>query len=94
MIKIIIAIIILIGSVSLLIFSTNSMLKKSKEDWDTLKELEEKAEEISNMEELIIFHKEFMKRANKIHNKYIIQRLSRIDGYCRGLYKSFKTNKL
>lgn len=94
MINIIIAIIVLTGIIFLLIWSTKSMLKQSMKDWETLRDLEERVEKISNMEELITFHKEFLEKGNRIYNKYITPRLSKIDGYCRGLHKAFKNNKL
>lgn len=42
-------------------------------------------------EEIEAFHKEFIEKASKIHNKVINPRLQRIDGYLRGLYKQYKT---
>lgn len=68
-------------------------LEQSNKDWETLHDLEKRVNEITTIEELNVFHKEFREKSKNIHNEYISSRLTFIDGYCRGLYKVFKINK-
>lgn len=63
-------------------------LKQSKNDWDTLRDLKQKASNVSTKEEIEELYKEFAIKASKIHNEYITPELNRIDGYLRGLYKN------
>ena len=62
--------------------------KQSKKDWETLEELEKKANSLTTLEEIEEFYKEFVEKANKIHNEYIQPRLAKIDGYLKGMYKA------
>jgi len=68
-----------------------SMAKQSRKDWETLRELEQKADNVKTKEEVELLHREFVEKANKIYNQYIRVRLSRLDGYLRGLYKSLNS---
>lgn len=74
----------------LLIWLIWETLKKSKKDWETLEYLEEKSGSLNTEEEIIDFHKELIEKSKGIHNKLVIQRMWRIDGYVRGLYKQFE----
>ena len=70
------------------------LIKKRQQvikDWNTLKELKNKANKVSSKEEIEEFHKEFVEKARKISNDQIKPKLMQIDGYLRGLYKQFKT---
>lgn len=80
-----------IGLFSLFVWAFRSVSKQVKEDWETLEYLEEKCKTVNTKEEIEAFHKEFIEKASKIHNKVINPRLQRIDGYLRGLYKQYKT---
>ena len=64
--------------------------KRAIKDWDTLHDLEKRANNLKTKEEIQEFHKEFIDKANKIYNSHIHLRLNRIDGYIRGLYKQFE----
>lgn len=75
-----------------MIWAGSSMARQSKNDWETLRELEQKAAKVETKEEVELLHREFVEKANKIYNRYIHVRLSKLDGYLRGLYKSFNTN--
>ena len=73
-----------------LIYYTSESMKQSKKDWETLYDLQKRAYNISTKEELEIFHKEFVEKANKIHNELIRPQLMHIAGFLKGLYKQFK----
>lgn len=62
-------------------------MKQSEKDWNTLRELQEKAYKISTKTELVEFHKEFVEKAYKINNNLIYPELH---GYIVGLYKTLK----
>lgn len=62
--------------------------KQSKKDWETLGELEKKANSLTSLEEIEEFYKEFVEKANKIHNEYVQPRLAKIDDYLKGMYKA------
>lgn len=82
--------IIPIGLFSLFIWAFRNIDKQVKKDWETLEYLEEKCKTVSTKEEIASFHKEFVEKASKIHNRVIYPRLQRIDGYLRGLYKQYE----
>lgn len=67
-----------------------SARKQVLKDWDTLKELKKKANEVKTKEEIEEFHKEFVEKASKIHNRLITPELYKINGYLIGLYKQFE----
>ncbi len=90
-IRIILFILFVLIFLSLLVWATLNSRKQVSKDWDTLKELKQKASSISTKEEIEIFHKEFVEKANKINNQYIHLELQRINGYLQGLYKQYKT---
>lgn len=90
--KIIIVITVIAVVLWLVIYSTRSMMKQSKKDWQTVYDLENKSKTISTKEEVIIFHKEFVEKATKINNEYCQVKLAQIDGYLRGLYKVLNTH--
>jgi len=71
------------------IWSVSSLAKQSKKDWETLEYLKKRANEVTGKEELEEFHKEFLDKASKIHNKFINPKLMEIDGYVRGMYKQY-----
>lgn len=90
-IRIILPILFVLIFLSLLVWATLNSRKQVIKDWDTLKELKHKASSVSTKEEIEIFHKEFVEKANKINNQYIHLELQRINGYLQGLYKQYKT---
>lgn len=83
---------ILLASVfiCLLVWVTISGTKQVKKDWDTLEELKKKANKVKTKEEIEEFHKEFVEKASKIHNRFITPELHEINGYLIGLYKQFE----
>lgn len=90
-IEVLAGIAIVLMFILLLISAILILMKNSKRDWNTLEELKKKANQVSTKEEIEEFHKEFIKKANKIYNNQITPELMKIDGYLRGLYKQFKT---
>lgn len=90
-------VIILVAALFTLIafFLFKEASKQVVKDWDTLKDLEERANKLNTLEEVVEFHMEFTEKANKIHNKFITPRLACIDNYLRGMYKALggKTNE-
>lgn len=65
-----------------LFFCIRSMLNRSKKDWKTLEDLEEKAKKVITAEEAETLHKELLEKAKNIHNQFI--------GYLRGIHKITK----
>jgi hypothetical protein len=84
------AILIIVGVLSFLFWVIYSGMQQSKKDWETLKYLKKKANEVSTKEEIEEFYTEFRQKSSKIYNKYICYELFAIDGYLRGLYKQYK----
>jgi len=74
----------------LLVWAISTSSKQAKKDWETLEDLEKKANKITSLDELVKFHLEFREKASKISNQYINPRLAKIDGYCRGMYQILK----
>lgn len=76
-------------------FLAKAARKKAIKDWNTLYDLEKRANEVTTLQEVIDLHKEFVEKANKIHNEFITPRLACIDNYLRGMYKALggKTNE-
>jgi len=74
----------------LLIWSTFVLSKQSKKDWETLRDLEKRANELKTKEEIEEFRKEFKEKAAKINNQFITPRLYQIQGYLNGLYKIYE----
>lgn len=74
----------------LFIWSMLDLSKKSKKDWETLRDLEKRASELKTKEEIEEFHKEFKEKAVKISNEFITPRLYQIQGYLKGLYKIYE----
>ena len=74
----------------LFIKSMLDLNEKSKKDWDTLYDLEKRANELKTKEEIVEFHKEFREKAVKINNEFISPRLYQIQGYLNGLYKIYE----
>lgn len=85
------AIIALFVAFGLFVWILISARKNFIKDWNILKELEKKANEVSTKEEIEEFHKEFTDKASKINDDHIKPHLMRIDGYLKGLYKQYKT---
>ena len=82
--------IVILFILGLLIWATDSMLKQSSKDWQTLEHFEKRAKEVKTKEEIETFHHEFSEKAIKINNPLINPRLAKIDGYLRGLYQQYK----
>lgn len=69
-------------------FLAKAARKQVIKDWNTLYDLEKRANEVTTLEEVTHLHKEFLEKASKIHNEFITPRLTRLDGYLRGMYKA------
>ena len=76
----------------LFVWATFSLRKHVSKVCETLDYLKKTATEVSTNEEIEDFHKEFVGKASKIHNKFIYPELQKIDGYLRGLYKQFQSH--
>lgn len=76
-----------LGFVTLFLWATFSLRRQILKDWATLEYLKKRTNQVSTKEEIEKFHKEFVEKANKIHNSCINPELQKIDGYLRGLYK-------
>ena len=77
----------------LFIWSATELRKQVKKDWETLDYLKNKSFTVSTKQEIEEFHKEFIEKASKIHNRHILIELHQIDGYLRGMYKQYKTKQ-
>ncbi len=91
--RIIIAVIFFIIVVGGFIWTSISMSSRSKTDWDTLNELEDKATLVKTKEEIKNLYDELSQKGSKINNRFILPRLMRLEGYLRGLYKNVNQNK-
>ena len=76
-------------------FLAKAARKQATKDWNTLYDLEKRSNEVTTLQEVIDLHKEFVEKTSKIHNEFITPRLTRLDGYLRGMYKALggKTNE-
>lgn len=79
--------IIPISLIIIFVWSFISLRNEVKKDWETLDYLKKRANEVSTKKEIEEFHKEFIEKASKIHNRFINVELAKIDGYLRGQYK-------
>lgn len=69
-------------------FLAKAARKQVIKDWNTLYDLEKRSNEVTTLQEVTDLHKEFVEKASKIHNEFITPRLTRLDGYLRGMYKA------
>lgn len=79
-----------IGVLAIFIWVTKSLMARSRNDWATLHDLEQKSKEVKTKEEIKHLHAELVEKGSKIFNKYVNARLNTIEGYLRGLYQQFK----
>jgi hypothetical protein len=60
--------VVLIGIILIaFVWAVNQMIKQSKKDWETLDYLKNKTNNVSTLEEIEEFHKEFLEKSKKIH---------------------------
>jgi len=79
-----------IGLFSLFIWSTKSLLKQSKNDWETLRDLQKRANAVKTKEEIELLHAELIEKGSTIFNKDVNAKLGMVEGYLRGMYQQFK----
>ena len=87
--KIILLVLVFLILLTAIVLITISIMKQSKKDWKTVEDLERKMYTIRTKEELNMFYDEFIDKASKIDNTLIQVRLNYINGYLRGLNKTF-----
>lgn len=73
-----------IGLLAVIVWAFYKSMQSSAKDWRILMDLESRVESLNTNDELLEFHKEFVEKANKIHNTHITPRLKHIDGYVKG----------
>lgn len=88
--KILPVIIVIVVFLGLLFWAMSSLAKQSKKDWDALKYLEQKAAKVKTKEEIELLHKELIKKAERINNKFVHQRLHQLNSYLIGMYQQYK----
>ncbi len=79
-----------IGLLVLFIWATKSMLNQSKDDWETLRDLQKRASVVKTKDEIKLLHAELVEKGSKIFNKYVNAELRSVEGYLRGMYQQFK----
>ena len=72
------SLIILILSIGPLVAIQN--IRRSKKDWKTVEELEQKADTVRTADDIKNLHTEVVEKSAKIHNEYCQPRLARLDG--------------
>ena len=70
------------------VITVKQLLKQSKKDWDTLKDLKEKADKVKTRPQIEALSQEVTKKLKTINNSHVSNELYALSCFLRGLYQN------